>query len=217
MRPWAGAADEVDRALRLALAEARASGDLLAEAMLLASQGIAQLDAREWDVAGEHFQSSIDVLRRIGHAPAEGAVLGQLGRVRLLQRRIEDAEGMLERSDAVLRRSGERRARAYVLSHLAAAQADGGDPARGRRTLAKARQLAERVGDPLVQRLVGLAAAHIGLAEGRAAGTEAADLEASNSARAVLAGVAAATGSVDLRVATHLLRLALRPPGSPGP
>jgi predicted ATPase/DNA-binding response OmpR family regulator len=212
-----GAADEVDRALRLALAEARASGDLLAEAMLLASQGIAQLDAREWDVAGEHFQSSIDVLRRIGHAPAEGAVLGQLGRVRLLQRRIEDAEGMLERSDAVLRRSGERRARAYVLSHLAAAQADGGDPARGRRTLAKARQLAERVGDPLVQRLVGLAAAHIGLAEGRAAGTEAADLEASNSARAVLAGVAAATGSVDLRVATHLLRLALRPPGSPGP
>ncbi|MCO4772293.1 MAG: winged helix-turn-helix domain-containing protein [Deltaproteobacteria bacterium] len=210
-----GSAPEVQRALELALAEARAAGDLLAEAMLLASQGVARLDSQEWTAAGAHFTSAVDVLRRIGHAPAEGAVLGQLGRVHFLQGRLDDAVDHFERSDAVLRRSGERRARAYVLAHLAASQADAGHIAQSIRTLARARQLATRVGDPLADRLIEVAAAHLKLSEGRAQGSEEADLLAATQARTVLASVAAATGSIDLRVATQLLRTALRPNAMP--
>ena len=156
------------------------------------------------------------MLRRIGHGPAEGAVLGQLGRVEYLLERPEDAARLLERSERMLRRSGERRARVYILAHLGAVQADLGRPARAQRTLEKARNLAGRVGDPLADRLIEVASAHETLARGRAEGTEEADLLAATTARQVLAGVTAATGSIDLRVATQLLRSALRPQAARG-
>ena len=210
-----GTAVEIDDQLADALAQARESGDLLAEALLLASRGVTRVDSHEWDEAETLFQSSLEILKRVGHQPAEGAVVGQLGRVRYLQGRLEDAEELFDRSRALLRRSGDRRAQLYVLAHLAALQADSGLTDVANRSLERARRLAVRVGDPLATRLLEVCAAHVVLARGREeaeSGNARAATLAATEARSVLANLAAATGSIDLRVATHLLRQALRRP-----
>lgn len=210
-----GTAVEIDDQLSDALEQARLSGDLLAEALLLASQGVTRLDSRRWDEAETLFRSSLQVLQRVGHQPAEGAVLGQLGRVRYLQGKLEEAEELFDRSRAMLRRSGDRRAQLYVLAHLAALQADSGLTDVANRSLERARRLANRVGDPLASRLLEVCGAHLLLARGRE-GAESGDGRAATlaatEARGVLANLTAATGSIDLRVATHLLRQALRRP-----
>ena len=174
-----------------------------------------RVDSHEWDEAETLFQSSLEILKRVGHQPAEGAVVGQLGRVRYLQGRLEDAEELFDRSRALLRRSGDRRAQLYVLAHLAALQADSGLTDVANRSLERARRLAVRVGDPLATRLLEVCAAHVVLARGREeaeSGNARAATLAATEARSVLANLAAATGSIDLRVATHLLRQALRRP-----
>lgn len=210
-----GTAAEVNEQLADAVEQARLSGDLLAEALLLASRGVTRVDAHDWEEAQTLFLGSLDVLRRVGHKPAEGAVIGQLGRVRYLQGRLEDAEELFDRSRAILRRSGDRRAQLYVLAHLAALQADSGLAEVASRSLERAHRLATRVGDPLASRLLEVSGAHVTLARGREEaeqGNPRAATVAAKEARTVLANLTAATGSIDLRVATHLLRQALKRP-----
>lgn len=208
-----GTAEEVEDALSEALEDARASGDLLAEAMLLASLGVARLDAHAWEDAERDFRSSVDVLTRIGHLPAQGAVLGQLGRVLVLRGELDEGEELLDKARTLLRRSGDQRARIYVLGNYATLLADTGRPEPAARAIAKARGLAKRVGDPLTARLLDLAEAHVALA--RADGDQA-RLDAATEGRKVLASNVTATGSVDLRIAVHQLRDALRAPRSRG-
>ncbi len=210
-----GTASEVNDQLADALEQARVSGDLLAEALLLASRGVTRVDANRWDEAEALFRGSLEVLQRVGHQPAEGAVIGQLGRVRYLQGRLEDAEELFDRSRALLRRSGDRRAQLYVLAHLAALQADSGLTEVAGRSLERAHRLAARVGDPLATRLLQVCGAHLTLARGRADaedGNQTAATMAATEARSVLANLTAATGSIDLRVATRLLQQALKRP-----
>jgi len=210
-----GTASDVDGQLADVLEQARVSGDLLAEALLLASRGVTRVDAHRWDEAEALFRGSLEVLQRVGHQPAEGAVIGQLGRVRYLQGRLEDAEELFDRSRALLRRSGDRRAQLYVLAHLAALQADSGLTEVAGRSLERAHRLATRVGDPLATRLLQVCGAHVTLARGRAdaeEGNQTAATMAATEARSVLANLTAATGSIDLRVATRLLQQALKRP-----
>jgi tetratricopeptide (TPR) repeat protein/tRNA A-37 threonylcarbamoyl transferase component Bud32 len=121
-----GRAGEAIAELRIALDEAVAVGDRLAEAEAMQGLGIAAWQQGRLEEARTGLERALEIGGALGDRHFEGATLGALGNVHLQRGHLDEARDLYEGALAVARETGDRRAEGVQLGNVAIVDYDQG-------------------------------------------------------------------------------------------
>jgi DNA-binding SARP family transcriptional activator len=139
-----GANEDALRYLRRAADLLEPMGAIPLRSVALNTLGEVHFGLGDLDAAAEYYSQAYDVAREIG-GPAEGHALNNLGRVYLLQHRLDEAIVSLQEAIRKHRASGTLDGEAF--KHLGQAQAESGSDADAVASLAEALRIFEQIGD----------------------------------------------------------------------
>ena len=160
----------------IGLASARRAEDAFGEAHLLASLGMAFVQAHRLDQADEFHRAALSVRERIDDRLGIAMSTNYLGILANRRHRLTTARGYFQESLARFREAGDEDSEAWLLSNLGMVDCDLDRPADALPALREAILVAQRVGDPFaeINALCSLAMALRELAEFAEAGSVAA-------------------------------------------